>query len=55
MVGAFEQAVLAAMMFVIMLGMGAALTPRDFQLAIKRPYGCWSASSRNISSCRSSA
>ncbi len=39
MVGAFEQAVLAAMMFVIMLGMGAALTPRDFQLAIKRPYG----------------
>ncbi len=39
MVGAFEQAVLAAMIFVIMLGMGAALTPRDFALAIKRPYG----------------
>jgi bile acid:Na+ symporter, BASS family len=39
MVGAFEQAVLAAMIFVIMLGMGASLTPRDFSLAIKRPYG----------------
>jgi bile acid:Na+ symporter, BASS family len=39
MVGAFEQAVLAAMMFFIMLGMGAALTPRDFQLALRRPYG----------------
>jgi BASS family bile acid:Na+ symporter len=39
MVGAFEQAVLAAMIFVIMLGMGASLTPRDFLLALKRPYG----------------
>jgi bile acid:Na+ symporter, BASS family len=39
MVGAFEQAVLAAMIFVIMLGMGAALTPRDFMLAIKKPFG----------------
>jgi BASS family bile acid:Na+ symporter len=39
MVGAFEQAVLAAMIFVIMLGMGASLTLRDFVLALKRPYG----------------
>lgn len=39
MVGAFEQAILAAMIFVIMLGMGASLTPRDFVLARKRPYG----------------
>lgn len=39
MVGAFEQAMLAAMIFVIMLGMGASLTPRDFYLALKRPYG----------------
>jgi bile acid:Na+ symporter, BASS family len=39
MVGAFEQAVLAAMIFVIMLGMGASLTFRDFVLALKRPYG----------------
>jgi bile acid:Na+ symporter, BASS family len=38
-VGAFEQAVLVAMIFVIMLGMGASLTPRDFLLALKRPYG----------------
>src|SRR6056297_2017850 len=39
MVGAFEQAILAIMIFVIMLGMGASLTPRDFYLALKRPYG----------------
>ena len=39
MVGQLEQAVLAAMIFVIMLGMGASLTPRDFVLAFKRPYG----------------
>lgn len=39
MVGAFEQAVLALMIGVIMLGMGASLTVRDFALAIKRPFG----------------
>lgn len=39
MVGAFEQALLAAMIFVIMLGMGASLTPRDFWLALRRPQG----------------
>ncbi len=39
MVGAFEQAVLALMIAVIMLGMGASLTLRDFTLALKRPYG----------------
>lgn len=39
MVGAFEQALLALMIFVIMLGMGASLTPRDFYLALRRPYG----------------
>lgn len=39
MVGPFEQAILALMIFVIMLGMGASLTPRDFLLALKRPYG----------------
>jgi BASS family bile acid:Na+ symporter len=39
MVGPLEQAILAAMIFVIMLGMGASLTPRDFVLAFKRPYG----------------
>ena len=39
MVGAFEQAILAIMIFVIMLGMGASLTPRDFYLALRRPYG----------------
>ena len=27
------------MIFVIMLGMGASLTPRDFYLALRRPYG----------------
>lgn len=39
MVGEFEQILLALMIFVIMLGMGASLTPRDFYLALKRPYG----------------
>ncbi|MEM6741987.1 MAG: bile acid:sodium symporter family protein [Pseudomonadota bacterium] len=39
MVGPLEQAVLALMIFVIMLGMGASLTPRDFYLALRRPYG----------------
>lgn len=39
MIGPFEQALLALMIFVIMLGMGASLTPRDFYLALKRPYG----------------
>ena len=39
MIGAFEQAVLALMIFAIMLGMGASLTPRDFLLALKRPQG----------------
>jgi BASS family bile acid:Na+ symporter len=39
MVGAFEQALLALMIFVIMLGMGASLTPRDFYLALRRPQG----------------
>ncbi|NNF70665.1 MAG: transporter, partial [Rhodobacteraceae bacterium] len=39
MVGPFEQALLAAMIFVIMLGMGASLTPRDFYFALRRPQG----------------
>ncbi len=39
MVGAFEQALLAVMIAVIMLGMGASLTLRDFTMALKRPYG----------------
>jgi BASS family bile acid:Na+ symporter len=39
MIGAFEQAVLALMIFAIMLGMGASLTPRDFYLALRRPQG----------------
>lgn len=39
MVSPLEQAVLALMIFVIMLGMGASLTPRDFYLALRRPYG----------------
>jgi BASS family bile acid:Na+ symporter len=39
MVGALEQAILALMIAVIMLGMGASLTLRDFTMALKRPYG----------------
>ena len=39
MVSEFQQALLAAMIGVIMLGMGASLTLKDFTLALKRPYG----------------
>ncbi len=39
MVSAFEQTLLAVMMGVIMLGMGAALTPQDFKSSLKRPFG----------------
>ena len=39
MVSQTEQVVLALMIFAIMLGMGASLTPRDFYLALRRPYG----------------
>ncbi len=39
MIGQFEQTLLALMIVVIMLGMGASLTLRDFVLALKRPYG----------------
>lgn len=39
MVDEFTQTLLGIMVAVIMLGMGASLTPRDFYLALKRPYG----------------
>jgi BASS family bile acid:Na+ symporter len=39
MVSDFEQKLLAAMMFFIMLGMGASLTWGDFFRALKRPWG----------------
>jgi len=39
MVGPLEQALMALMIAVIMLGMGASLTPRDFTSALRRPYG----------------
>ncbi|MEM7732862.1 MAG: bile acid:sodium symporter [Pseudomonadota bacterium] len=39
MVDQFTQTLLGLMVAVIMLGMGASLTPRDFYLALRRPYG----------------
>lgn len=39
MVTEFTQTLLGIMVAVIMLGMGASLTPRDFYLALRRPYG----------------
>lgn len=39
MVSATEQAMLALMIIVIMFGMGASLTPRDFRRALKKPQG----------------
>ena len=35
----FEQNLLVGLVFVIMFGLGAGLTPRDFRLAARRPYG----------------
>ncbi|WJL96163.1 bile acid:sodium symporter [Microbacterium sp. ET2] len=35
----FEQVLLVGLVFVIMFGLGAGLTPRDFKLALRRPYG----------------
>lgn len=39
MVDEFTQTLLGVLVAIIMLGMGASLTPRDFYLALKRPYG----------------
>jgi bile acid transporter len=39
MVSPLEQALLIAMLFFIMLGMGASLTPRDFGSALRHPRG----------------
>lgn len=39
MVDEFTQTLLGILVAIIMLGMGASLTPRDFILALKRPYG----------------
>jgi bile acid transporter len=35
----FEEALLAGLVFVIMFGLGAGLTPKDLLLAVKRPQG----------------
>ena len=35
----FEEALLAGLVFVIMFGLGAGLTPRDFRLSLRRPWG----------------
>jgi BASS family bile acid:Na+ symporter len=39
LVSEFEQMMLVILLFVIMFGMGASLTPRDFISAIRRPTG----------------
>lgn len=38
-VNEFEQTLLRVFILVIMFGLGAGLTPKDFSLAIKRPWG----------------
>jgi bile acid transporter len=35
----FEEIMLVALVFVIMFGLGASLTPRDFTSALRRPWG----------------
>jgi bile acid transporter len=39
MVTEFEQRLLVLLLFFIMFGMGASLTPRDFLSALRRPWG----------------
>ncbi|SEB00410.1 bile acid:sodium symporter family protein [Rubrimonas cliftonensis] len=39
MVGPLEQILSAVIVFFVMLGMGASLTPRDFRSALKKPHG----------------
>ena len=39
MVDEFTQTLLKVMVVAIMFGLGASLTPRDFYLALKRPFG----------------
>eukprot|EP01034_Spumella_vulgaris_P031921 gene31921-39438_t len=39
MVTEFETKLLGVMMMIIMLGMGASLTLKDFMIALKRPVG----------------
>jgi BASS family bile acid:Na+ symporter len=38
-VNEFEQTLLRIFILIIMFGLGAGLTPKDFGLALKRPYG----------------
>jgi bile acid transporter len=38
-VNEFEQTLLRVFILIIMFGLGAGLTPKDFGLALKRPYG----------------
>jgi bile acid transporter len=39
MVTRFEEIMLLSLLFVIMFGLGASLTPRDFLTALRRPWG----------------
>lgn len=39
MIGQFEQILSAVVVFCVMLGMGASLTPRDFKVALSKPQG----------------
>jgi len=39
MVGPLEQILSAVLVFFVMLGMGASLTPRDFGAVLKKPHG----------------
>ena len=39
-VNEFEQTLLRIFILIIMFGLGAGLTPKDFALALRRPWGC---------------
>ena len=38
-VNEFEQTLLRIFILIIMFGLGAGLTPKDFGLALRRPWG----------------
>lgn len=48
----FEQNLLVALVFVIMFGLGSTLTPSDFKLAFKRPWGLFIGWLTQFGSCR---
>jgi len=52
-VNEFEETLLRIFIVVIMFGLGAGLTPKDFGLALRRPWGLIIGWSRSLALCLS--